>query len=85
MNPLHLKDHFLSEDDCAALILLIRRYAKWNACPQPVLSTARKTQVAAVSLYAHGRTDDAELLSVIRDRCQAGNRDAFQFKGAGLP
>ena len=66
----YLKESFLCADECAALIALIERYAKCEPNLEAKVCTERRTEVAARSVYGHGLTGEAELLSKIRLRCQ---------------
>jgi predicted 2-oxoglutarate/Fe(II)-dependent dioxygenase YbiX len=71
MNLPYVKESFLNKEACATLVLLLRRYAKKGAHTQPSVSTEKRLEVAATSVFPHGRPAEARLLARIRASCKA--------------
>jgi predicted 2-oxoglutarate/Fe(II)-dependent dioxygenase YbiX len=67
----YIKELFLCEDECNALIGLIERYAKGDRNLTAMVRSDMRIEVAARLVYRQGLRKEAELLAKIRDRCQS--------------
>src|SRR5271155_3605089 len=67
----HVKESFLSEEECESIIRLIERYADPASGLKTLRPSPRRSEVAASSVYRDGFRQEAELLTDICARCQA--------------
>lgn len=65
----YVQPNFVSDEDCATIVDLIKAYARGDNGCKPSVSNERRTEIAARNVYSHGFRSEAALLQSIRDRC----------------
>ncbi len=65
----HIKEDFLSKEECAILVHLVQAYARQERGCKATCCAEKRTEVAARNVFAHGFSKEAALLAEIRKRC----------------